>query len=204
MDVSIVISTFGNFKWQLLAQERAIPSAKKFEVPVIYNHGETLHETRNKGLYQVETEFVCHLDADDELAPGFFDHMSRVDGDLRPPSVNHVYENMTFMPKVVGLNGVHNHVCVGECLTDGNWLVVGTVARTELLQKVGGWKEWGNWEDWELWLRCWLAGATVTPVPKAIYKAYSTTKGRNKSRTPEEDRRIYHEIRRANLPHLYE
>lgn len=203
MDVSIVVSTFGNEKWRLLAEQRAIPSAKSFGVPVIYNHGNSLHESRNTGLSQVETEFVCFLDADDTLALDFFEHMAMVDGDLRPPSVNHVYERATFMPRVVGLRGVHNHVCVGECLTDGNWLVVGTVARTELIKKVGGWKEWGNWEDWELWLRCWLAGATITPVPKAVYQAHSTSQGRNKSRTQEENMKIYHEIRRANLPHLY-
>lgn len=204
LDCSIVCSTFGNFKWQLQAQERALPNAKSFGVPVIYNHGATLHEARNAGLWQVETEFVCHLDADDELAPGFFEHMEKVDGDLRPPSVNHVHAGVTFMPRVVGLNGPHQHVCVAGCLVDGNWLVVGTVARTELLRQVGGWKEWGNWEDWELWLRCWLAGATITPVPNAVYMDYETPQGRNRSNTPVEDRRIYHEIRRANLPHLYE
>lgn len=203
MSVSIVVSTFGDDKWQNLAQERALPSAHSFGVPVLFNHRETLHEARNAGLYQVETEFVCHLDADDELAPGFFEHMNRVDGDLRPPSVNHVHERVTFMPQVVGRKGVHQHVCIADCLEDGNWLVVGTVARTQLLKDVGGWKEWGNWEDWELWLRCWVAGATVTPAPKAVYKAYSTPQGRNKSRTKAEDEKIYHEIRRANLPYLY-
>ena len=127
IDCSIVVSTFGNYKWQLQAQERALPSAKSFGLPVIYNHKETLHEARNAGLYEVKTEFVCHLDADDELAPGFFEHMSKVDGDLRPPSVNHVHERATFMPRVVGRFGVHNHVCVADCLEEGNWLVVGTV-----------------------------------------------------------------------------
>lgn len=202
-NVTIVVSTFGNFKWQMLAQERALPNALSFGVPVLYNHGKTLHETRNLGLSQVETEWVVHLDADDELAPGFFEEMDKVDGDLRPPSVNHVYEKVTFMPKVVGRNGVHNHVCVGECLPDGNFMCIGTVTRTELLKKVGGWKEWATWEDWELWLRCWLAGATITPVPKAVYKAYSTSQGRCKNLPQSEMDKIYNEIRRANLPHLY-
>lgn len=205
MDVTVVVSTFGGDpKWKDLAHQRAIPSAKSFGVPVIYNHGKTaLHEARNAGLEQVETEFVCFLDADDTLAPGYFQHMSKVNGDLRPPSVNHVYERVTFVPRVVGLSGVHNHVCVGECLSDGNWLVVGTVAKTELLRKVGGWKEWGTAEDWDLWLRCWLAGATITPVPQAVYRAYSTSQGRNKAHTHEEYMKIYHDIRRTNLPHLY-
>lgn len=198
IDVSIVIATFGSFKWQLQAQERAIPNAWSFGVPYYYVHGNKLHEARNEGLSKVETEYVCFLDADDTLAPDYFEQMSKVDGDLRPPSVHHVYERMTFMPQVVGQRGVHQHVCKGDCLTDGNWMVVGTVARTELVKKVGGWKEWDNWEDWELWLRCYLAGATVTPVPKAVYNAHSTAQGRNKAKTHEENMRIYHAIRRAN------
>lgn len=199
IDCSIVVATFGNYKWQLLAQQRALPSANSFGMPVYYNHGEKLHEARNAGLYKVETEFVCHLDADDELAPDFFEHISQASGDLRPPSVNHVHENVTFMPRVVGKNGVHNHVCVGECLPEGNWLVVGTVAKTELLKKVGGWKEWTSFEDWELWLRCWLAGATITSVPKAVYRAYSTAQGRCKNLPQKEIDKVCQEIREANF-----
>lgn len=203
VDYSIVVSTFGDKKWKTLAEERALPNAESFGIPVHFNHGNALHETRNLGLSQVETEFVVFLDADDELAPDYFEHILKVDGDIRVPSINHVHEQMTFMPRVVGLRGVHNHVCTGDCLPDGNWICVGATARTEMIRKAGGWREWGNWEDWELWLRCWLAGATVTAVPEAIYRAYSTAQGRNKSKTREEDLRIYHEIRRANMPELY-
>jgi glycosyltransferase involved in cell wall biosynthesis len=197
IDCSIVVSTFGSYKWQLQAQERALPSARSFGLPVIYNHGQSLHEARNEGLYKVQTEFVCHLDADDELAPDFFHHMSKVDGDLRPPSVNHVHEKVTFMPTVVG----HRHVCVADCLEFGNWMVVGTVARTDLLKEIGGWKDWGTFEDFDLWQRAWIAGATVTPAPKAVYRAYSTSEGRCKNLPIAESTRIQREICEANMPH---
>jgi glycosyltransferase involved in cell wall biosynthesis len=196
MDVTICVSTFGEEKWKTLAAERALPNARSFGVPVIYNHDKTLHEARNLGLSQVKTEFVCFLDADDELAPGFFEHMAEVDSDLRPPSVNHVYERVTFMPRVVG----HNHVCVAACLEFGNWLVVGTVARTELLKDVGGWKEWGTFEDFDLWQRAWIAGATIIPVPAAIYRAYSTPQGRCRNLPIEESTRIQRQICETNLP----
>lgn len=199
MDITICVATFGNYKWKLLAQERALPSAYSFAVPVIYVHGEALHEARNACLEQVETEFIVYCDADDELAPGFFEYMDKVDGDLRPPSVNHINERVTFMPKVVG----HDHTCVADCLEFGNWLVVGTVARTELLKEVGGWKEWETFEDWDLWMRCWIVGATVTPVPKAIYRAYSTAQGRCRNKPQKEVDAICSEIQKTNLPHLY-
>lgn len=202
LDCSIVISTFGAPEWKAQAEERALPSARSFGIPVIYNHGNSLHEARNAGLYQVETEFVCHLDADDELDPYFFEHMFKVDvnGDLRPPSVNHVNERVTYMPQVVGKNGVHTHTCVADCLEDGNWLVVGTVARTQLLKDVGGWKEWSNFEDWDLWMRCWIAGASITPVPSAIYRAYSTPQGRCKNMSQQEIDKVCDAIRKANMP----
>lgn len=201
LDISVVISTFGKDpKFPQLARERAIPSAQSFGVPVLYNHGTSLHGTRNLGLSQVETEHVVFLDSDDELAPGFFEHISQVTGDLRPPSINYVHENRTFMPKVAG----HRHDCVGECLRFGNWMIVGTVARTELLREVGGWKDWETWEDWDLWMRCWLAGATITPAPAAVYRAYSTPEGRCRNLPQEVQTRVYHAIRSANLSPLYD
>lgn len=200
LSVSIVVSTFGDDQWKTQAEGRAIPSARSFGVPVFYNHEKTLHEARNAGLYQVETEFVCHLDADDELAPTFFEHMAKVDGDLRPPSVNHVYEKMTFMPKVIGRSGVHQHKCVANCLEEGNWLVVGTVARTQLLKDVGGWKDWATFEDFDLWQRAWLAGATVTPVPDAVYRAYSTARGRCRNMPVQESTKVQRMICETNMP----
>lgn len=199
LDVTIVVSTFGDESWKELAHKRALPSAGSFGVPVIYSHKNTLHEARNEGLFKTETEFVCHLDADDELDSRFFEHMEKVDGDLRPPSVNHVYQRQTFMPRVVGKT-VHTHVCVADCLVEGNWLVVGTVARTKLLQDIGGWKDWGTFEDFDLWQRAWLAGATITPVPDAIYRAYSTPNGRCKNLPFAESRKIQKAICMTNMP----
>lgn len=197
IDCSIVISTFGDPQWQNLAAQRAIPNANTFGLPVIYNHATSLHEARNAGLYQVETEFVCFLDADDELDPGFFDYMFMVNGwDIRVPSMNHVHEQVTFMPKVVG----HTHDCVADCLEFGNWICVGAVARTELLKEIGGWKEWGTFEDYDLWQRAWIAGASITPVPDAVYRAYSTPQGRCKNLPVEESTAIQRKICETNLP----
>lgn len=199
VDFSIVIATFGELKWKDQALDRAIPSAKSFNIPVYYNHEKTLHEARNAGLAQVKTEFVCHLDADDELESGFFDHISKVGGDLRPPSIRYVPSDVAEMPKVAG----HSHNCMAECLEFGNWMVVGTVARTQLLKDVGWWKDCETFEDWELWMRCWLAGAKITPVPDAVYRAYSTPQGRCRNRSQKEINRICREIQKANLPHKY-
>lgn len=202
LDVTAVVSTFGHPKWQHLAKTRAIPSANRLGVPVIYNHGSALYLARNEGLNSVKTEWVCHLDADDELDRNFFTEIEAVEGDLRAPAVRYVRSGSgapAMMPHVAG----HTHDCVADCLDNGNWLVVGAVARTELLLQVGGWRDYAWSEDWDLWQRCWIAGAKIVAVPRAIYIAHTTPKGRNTSKTHTEKVRIHHEIRKANLPHLY-
>lgn len=198
MNVTVVVATFGDPWWQQLATERAIPSAEAHGVEVIHVHANTLHEARNLGLQQVATEWVCHLDADDELEDGFFTHMAAADGDLRAPAVAYVRKHnrqRPYVPRVAG----HNHDCTADCLIDGNWLVVGTVARTTLLRRVGGWRDWPMYEDWDLWQRCWLAGATVTAVPDAVYRAHWRAESRNRSPSIDEKNAVHRQIVEANL-----
>lgn len=195
LDVTIVVSTFGDPKWEALACRVALPSADTFGVPVVYNHGWTLHDARNIGLAQVETEWVSFLDADDQLEAGYFDEMDKVEADLRAPAVRYVGHSPR-LPNVVG----HNHLCTADCLEYGNWLVVGTVARTDLLRKVGGWRDYPVYEDFDLWQRCWVAGATVAAVPRAVYRANSNDLGRNKSLSNQENRFVQYRISKTNMP----
>lgn len=202
MDVTVVVATFGAPKWGELARQRAIPSAKRLDVPVVYSHGTTLHEARNSGLDQVATEWVCHLDADDELEPRYFEHMAAATADLRVPSVRYMrngFNQGVRMPRVAG----HDHDCEPGCLLEGNWLVVGTVARSQLLRDVGGWHDYEWSEDWDLWLRCHLAGATIEAVPAAVYRAHVSYDSRNRAADRATIDRTYDQIRRANLPHLF-
>lgn len=204
MEVTVVVATFGAERWRELAHDRAAPSAREAgATDVVLAHGPTLHEARNDGLAAVETEWACFLDADDELEPGFFDHMAAGCADLRAPSVRYVRPDgtaqMPVMPRVAG----HGHECVAECLRDGNWLVIGTVARTALLKAVGGFRSYEWSEDWDLWQRCWLHGASVAPVPRAIYRAHVRFDSRNRAPDQRFRNAVHHLIRRTNLPHLY-
>ena len=71
MDVTICVATFGDPTWQTLARTRAVPSAEAQGVPVVHVHGRTLHAARNAAVEQAQTEWVIHLDADDELTAGY-------------------------------------------------------------------------------------------------------------------------------------
>lgn len=196
MDVSVVIATFGEEQWRFLAQRRAVPSVESLGVPVILTHAATLADARNEGLAQVDTEWVCHLDADDQLEAGYFDRMAErsEDLDVIAPSVRYVRHHWTggpsFMPRVPG----HDHRCEAACLVEGNWLVVGAVARAATLRSVGGWREWPMFEDWDLWLRCHLAGAAIGAAPRAVYKAWTRRGSRNRSPSAETCARVHADI----------
>lgn len=181
MDVTIAVSTFGDHAWQRLARERALPSARaQHPAKVIHVHGPTLHDARNAAADQCDTEWLINLDADDELEPGYVDALTAGTCDVRAPAVAYVSgttrRQAPRMPVVAG----HQHDCTAECLPYGNWLVVGSMVRADLIRKVGGWRDFPWSEDWDLWLRCHLAGATFEAVPAAVYRAYVRVNSRNR------------------------
>jgi glycosyltransferase involved in cell wall biosynthesis len=178
VDVSVVVGTFGDHRWVNLAEQRAIPSVQG--APVIHRHGETLAQARNEGLALVDTEFVIHLDADDQLDENYITEMAKGTADLRAPSRLDIRGNVPMWPAYMPRVWAHEHQCVGECLRYGNWMTIGTAVRTELARSVGGWEEFGWSEDYALFARCWKAGGTVEACPDAIYRAWWTRGSRNR------------------------
>lgn len=182
MDVTVVIGTFGGSEWSRLAEERAVPSARALGVQVVHAHAGTLHDARNTGLDQVATEWVIHLDADDELDLGYRNAMAAGAADVRAPAVQYIdkYGRAT-PPRIPHVAGHDRHDCTAECLTAGNWLVVGSAVRTDLVRRVGGWRDFTWSEDWDLWLRCHLTGATFEAIPSAVYRAHVRRDSRNRA-----------------------
>jgi hypothetical protein len=199
LSVTVAIATYGDESWRLLARNRALPSALE-QAPAVHAHADTLAEARNRALRSVETEWVIHLDADDELEPGYIDAMAGGSCDLRAPAVRYVRggraRSAAQVPRVAG----HRHACTGECLPQGNWLVIGTCARTRMLLDVGGWRDFEWSEDWDLWLRCHLAGASVEAIPEAVYRAHVRPDSRNRAPSAEFRREAHEAIYRANYP----
>lgn len=191
MDVTVAVATFGAEHWRQLAHDRAIASVTALGLRYVHAHSDTLHDARNAGLDLVDTEWVIHLDADDELEPGYVEAMAAGTADVRVPSVRYVspasLPTRQRMPRVAG----HTHACVGDCLAFGNWIVIGAAVRTELVRKVGGWRDFPWSEDWDVWVRCWLAGATFEAVPAAVYRAHVRRDSRNRG-LPQTDRLAAH------------
>ncbi len=201
-DFTICIGTYGGSEWVKLATERAIPSAEAQCVPVIHRHGETLAQARNAALAIAESEWAVILDADDELSAGYIEALAGGSADLRAPAVSYVKNGRSgrpYVPKVAG----HAHECSAQCLSDGNFLVIGTAVRAALAREVGGFREFPWSEDWDLWLRCWRAGASIEAIPAAVYIAHVNQQSRNRAPDRAFKDKAHWDIHRANFPEQY-
>lgn len=180
MNVTVAVATYGGRDWKSLALTRAVPSALDLKVPVLHIHGSTLQHARNEALGLVRSEFVCFLDADDELEPHYFEHIEQGTADIRVPAVRHMLAGTAQPEREMRVAG-HKHSCTADCLAEGNWVVIGAVARTTLLQQVGGFRDFPIYEDWDLWARCWQAGATFEQINGAVYRAHVRRDSRNRA-----------------------
>lgn len=198
MDLTVLVATFGDEKWLELAWKRAIPSAAA-QAKVLHRHGSDLAEARNACLAEVETEWVCYLDADDELEPGYVEAMAAGSADVRGPMARYVQPGgiapRLWQPRVHR----HRHDCTRDCIPKGNWLLIGSAVRAELLREVGGWEPWPMYEDWAIFLRCWKAGASFELIRDAVYRAHVRPDSRNRKPSVAEREQIHYEIADAIL-----
>lgn len=177
MKVSVVIATYGEESWRDLALERAFPSAKDqgaHEIIVGHDDTLTIGPVRNVLAGKASGDWLCFLDADDELAPGYLDAMRRAyerereptlpDGLLLTPAVQYVRKGRTDRPVFLDRR---------IPLAQDNWLVVGTLVSRRMFDLVGGFGDYPHgFEDWSLWAKCEKAGARIVKVQEAIYRAY--------------------------------
>lgn len=198
MDVTVAVATFGGNEWVQLATRRAIPSAEEQGVQVVHRHGASLAQARNDALALVKTEWVIFLDADDELEPGYVEAMAAGTADVRGPLALYVRDGQErrWRPRVFG----HEHSCDASCLRDGNWLLIGSAVRADMVREVGGFRDFDWSEDWDLWLRCYRAGATFELIPDAVYRAHVRLDSRNRGASREAKAAAHQAIYEANFP----
>ena len=180
MTISVVIPSYGDVDWLHLSRDRAYPSVQiqdSCEVVMHYEQEGTRASSLNNGANRTTGEWLLFLDADDEFAPGFVGAMRRAleqstDGtqSLFTPAVQQIRKGRPGKP-----------FFFPECdFTTGNWVVIGTMISRELHDRIGGFREHPHGlEDWNYFARATRAGAKVTKVPDAVYRAHVNPKSKH-------------------------
>ena len=180
MDVQIIVTTFGDPYWlqrgAAVAEKHS--SARHFHA----TNPASLGEARNRAVQKVDPkEWICFLDADDELEPGYIEAMKAVQ---KPEGSN--WSHLRVPALRLGA-GAQAKTLDGRDIMMLNPCPIGTLIHREMFDLVGGFWDEPAWEDWSLFRRCVLLGAELVFVPHAVYRANSTREGRNsKIRRPKE------------------
>lgn len=198
MRVSVCIGTFGEASWQDTAALWALPSVEgqgAEEVLVRHEPEGTLASCRNALAREARGDWLCFLDADDALGPGYLDAM----GKSMPEGRALLYPAVQFVAH--RRQAIKRPRMIPEMdLRTGNFMVIGTLVQREVFEEVGGFHEWSLYEDWCLWQRCWKVGAIPRAVPEAVYVAQMRAGSRNRSPSRSEKLRLHFEIVAANFP----
>lgn len=207
MNVAVVIATHGGLEWAELAWERAYPSIAgalnpgRTQIWIEHYNDLTVSNARNKLAQEVDEEYdwLCFLDADDELGPNYFYHMAaaiKTHGmrSLYMPAVSYTAVRAPDTPPTIpNLN---------RPIIELNHGVIGTLVPRTVFNQVGGFRDLPIYEDWDLWLRCMRAGCRVQYVKEAVYRAYAS-QGRN-SQSPKLRQKVYWQIRNEHAKYVGE
>lgn len=196
MSVAVIVSTYGTDDWLALALNRALPSAqanRPQELIVKHASEGDACGVRNRAAEAARARWLCFLDADDELAPGYLEAMSAF----------YERKNLLLIPYVqtIDRRGIRSKAKIPNA---GQWpntndAVTGTLIERKLFLRLGGFKqEFWPWPDWELWLRAVKAGAARLHVPKAVYVVYDRPGSENKLLTPEQGKALHARVKRLH------
>ena len=191
MEIAVVVATFGDRRWSELAHRRAVPSAL-LEQPdelILHHGGASIAEARNAAASRTSTSWLCFLDADDELEPGYLAAMRalEVDRGLLAPAIREVVDGIPGEVRTLADRDIRR---VNPC-------VIGTLIRRDVFEAVGRFWPERAWEDWSLFRRAWLLlGENVVHVPEAVYRIHVDPAGRNS--TVDRPQQLHREIIRSH------
>ncbi len=136
---------------------------------IIRVHRDSLHEARNTGAEQAESENLVFLDCDDSLEKRYIENILAGQGDIRYPSVQMFVKEIVSEPRLLNAGS----------LLEGNYIVIGAMIRRKDFLRLGGFHDLPFSEDHEFWIRCWIDGLKIQPCKDAIYQMYVRDGSRN-------------------------
>lgn len=199
-NIAVCVGTFGDrSQWEPLVHQRALASVDRQTMQpcrFAHHHANSLHDARNSAARGSErhlvadAEWLCFLDADDELDDGYIAAMHTAARDLEG--------DWLLQPATLGVHPDGREeppaLIPPKHLLDGNYLVISTLIRRNQFDRLGGFADWPIYEDWDLWLRAWLDGAQTMPVPDAVLRIHVNPNGRNMASRALQTK-VYNEIR---------
>lgn len=196
--ISAIVATFGDPKWQSIAQRALGSLAVQTVRPahILQPHGTTLAKARNQGALEVTGDYLLFLDADDMVDQFYVEAMHEAIEAAGPGL--HLFQPATWGMRPDGsFEAEAPNLIPRQRLIDRNYLVIGTLVPRETFLTVGGFHEYDHCEDWDLFIRLTIAGARVTSVPRAVYVIAVGGEGRNSNKAAAS--RCYRQIRQANM-----
>ena len=177
--VTVIIPIFGvDSNYFRSLAERAKDSVRMQTVlpdnlHIYYGNG--MQDARNSPAFEVDTDYIIFLDADDTLDQRYIEQITKVDADIVVPAVRRIYQD--------GTVNVDQAPYLPKNLMVGNYIVIGALLKTDLFKKLGGFHDYDALEDWDFYLRAEEAGATFKQAPGAIYEINVRENSRNTSST---------------------
>jgi glycosyltransferase involved in cell wall biosynthesis len=151
-----------------------------FEIIVHHEPDLPIGPARNAAALLASGDYLCFLDADDELATDYLFVMQRAIEKESDPSRCLFYPSVRYMHK----NRPRPDLLrpIGDLRHD-NFMVIGTLIDRQLFMQVGGFSNYDHgYEDWSLWAKAWKAGAQPVPVPGAVYVAHVNPQSKHRVR----------------------
>jgi glycosyltransferase involved in cell wall biosynthesis len=192
MSVSVLIATYGEEHWRELAWSRAYPSAavQTDDVACFHDPEGTIASVRNEMARTAKGDWLCFLDADDELQGDYLAVMQ--EAIERRPSTPENPVLYTPQTRQILRRRMRSARFYPEVdLLKANWLLIGTLLEKSLFERVGGFEDYHHgFEDWSLWYKCTRLGATVERVPRAIYIQHVNQYSKHREHWRDRDRQV--------------
>lgn len=187
--ISVIIASYGDAdKWNALARRaiRSVLSQDRQAREIIRHHSiiGSIAKARNDAAQRSSGEWLCFLDCDDELEPGYISSMEDMISKLGAP--NHLLYPAVRYIRPDQSPPTSPIMLEKKPITKGNYMVIGTIIHRNIFMKLGGFHELEAYEDWDLWMRAIIYDACIpVPVPSSIYRIHFNPNGRNMISDPQ-------------------